>query len=171
MAGISKVFAYQERMPDMTISTVAARLLASPFAGTLQSLVFELLPAMVTDVPTADEAGVMPYVTLIDERSDQLALEGEADLIFIDGDHTYEGCLADVRRLVPNNLRPGGYLVLHDYYGWYDAQKKSASPVRAVIEQLIAEGQLEHILIDTGYMSFVIFRKPDPKSAATLAAL
>ena len=76
-----------------------------------------------------------------------------------------------MRRLVPKNLRPGGYLVLHDYYGWYDRQKKSASPVRAVIEQLIAEGQLEHILIDTGYMSFVIFRKPDPKSAATLAAL
>jgi hypothetical protein len=47
MAGISTVFAYQERMPDMTISTVAARLLASPFASTLQSLVFELLPALL----------------------------------------------------------------------------------------------------------------------------
>ena len=96
-------------------------------------------------------------------------------LVIGDGRNNYNPahapCLADVRRLVPNNLRPGGYLVLHDYYGWYDAQKKSASPVRAVIEQLIAEGQLEHILIDTGYMSFVIFRKPDPKSAATLAAL
>ena len=47
MAGISKVFAYQERMPDMTISTVTARLLASPFASTLQSLVVQLLPALL----------------------------------------------------------------------------------------------------------------------------
>src|SRR5205809_1145361 len=125
--------------------------------------------AVFRPIPGPVAAGVTSYVTLIDQRSDQLALEGEADLIFIDGDHTYEGCLADVRRLVPNNLRPGGYLVLHDYYGWYDASRKSASPVRAVIEQLIAEGQLEHILIDTGYMSFVIFRRPDPKAEQSLA--
>jgi hypothetical protein len=39
--------AYQERMPDMTISTVAARFLASPFTSTLQSLVLELLPALL----------------------------------------------------------------------------------------------------------------------------
>jgi predicted O-methyltransferase YrrM len=118
-----------------------------------------------------DEANLTNYVTMIDRRSDVVTIDGVADLIFIDGDHRYEACLNDVRRFVPKHLRPGGYFVLHDYYGWYDAQRKSASPVRKVIEQLVAEGQLQHLLIDTGYMSFVIFRKPDPAAAATLAKL
>lgn len=118
-----------------------------------------------------EQAGLTSYVTMLDQRSDSVTLDATADLIFIDGEHTVEGCMGDVRRFVEKNLRPGGYFVLHDYYGWYDAQKKSVSPVRAVIEQLIARGELEHLLIDTGYMSFVIFRKPDPKSAATLAKL
>jgi hypothetical protein len=41
------VFAYQERMPDMTTSTVMARLLASPFGTTLRLLVVELLPLLL----------------------------------------------------------------------------------------------------------------------------
>ena len=94
--------------------------------------------------------------------------DGLADLIFIDGEHTYDAALADVRKFVPNNLRPGGYFILHDYYGWYDAEKKSRSPVRVVVEELIAEGELEHLLIDTGYQSFVIFRKRDPRAEGTL---
>jgi hypothetical protein len=47
MAGVSNASPYQERMPDMTISTVTARLLASPFASTLQSLVVQLAPALL----------------------------------------------------------------------------------------------------------------------------
>jgi hypothetical protein len=98
---------------------------------------------------------------MIDERSDAVNVEGEADLIFIDGDHTYEGLVADIQRLVPTNLRPGGYFILHDYYGWYDAQKSNNSPIRQICDELIEEGVVtEHLLIDTGYASFVIFRKP-----------
>ena len=52
-----------------------------------------------------EEAKLGSYVTLIDRRSDQVDLDVQADLIFIDGDHSYEGCLADVRRFVPRNLR------------------------------------------------------------------
>lgn len=36
------------------------------------------------------------------------------DLIFIDGDHSYEGCLNDLKDYVPF-LETGGYLVMHDY--------------------------------------------------------
>jgi len=115
-----------------------------------------------------DEAKLLPYVTMIDRLSAGVNFEGPVDLIFIDGEHTYDAALADVRRFVPKNLRAGGYFILHDYYGWYDAEKKSRSPVRAVIEQLIGENELEHLLIDTGYQSFVIFRKPDPKAAGSL---
>ena len=36
------------------------------------------------------------------------------DLIFIDGDHTYDGCLSDMKDYMPM-LEAGGYLVVHDY--------------------------------------------------------
>lgn len=36
------------------------------------------------------------------------------DFLFIDGDHSYEGVLGDLKAFVPK-LKPGGTLVLHDY--------------------------------------------------------
>jgi predicted O-methyltransferase YrrM len=47
-------------------------------------------------------------------RYDQI---GRFDLLFIDGDHSYEGCTADLENWFPL-LSPGGHVVLHDsYYG------------------------------------------------------
>lgn len=40
---------------------------------------------------------------------------GKADLLFIDGDHTYEGCMADIVNWY-DNLEPNGHLVFHDSY-------------------------------------------------------
>ena len=38
-------------------------------------------------------------------------------MLFIDGDHSYEGCTADLENWCPN-LIAGGHIVLHDcYYG------------------------------------------------------
>lgn len=108
------------------------------------------------------QADLLPYVDLIDCRSDEVLLEGQTDLLFIDGDHSYEGCRADVERFVPTLLRPGGYFILHDYFGWYDAAGRNLSPVKRVIDELGAAGRYTPLLIDTGYMSFAVFRKPDP---------
>lgn len=36
------------------------------------------------------------------------------DWIYIDGDHSYEGCLRDARSAAPK-VRPGGYLVFNDF--------------------------------------------------------
>jgi len=41
------------------------------------------------------------------------AVGGPIDLVFIDGDHSYEGCRADVEMYGPL-VRPGGLVVLHD---------------------------------------------------------
>jgi len=38
----------------------------------------------------------------------------EIDLLFIDGDHSYEGCLADLKCWY-SRVKPGAKIVLHDY--------------------------------------------------------
>jgi predicted O-methyltransferase YrrM len=110
-----------------------------------------------------DEAQLNSYVEFIDQRSQDVKLQQEADLIFIDGDHSYEGCKEDVFQYVLWNLRPGGYFILHDYYGWYDQQQRNNSPIKKVADEIIAENVFQHILIDTSYQSFVVFRNPNPQ--------
>jgi len=44
------------------------------------------------------------------------------DLLFIDGDHSYEGCRADVESWLPY-LKAGGLIIMHDY-GWAEGVKK-----------------------------------------------
>ena len=103
------------------------------------------------------KAGLTEFVQLVDQPSEAVTLKGHPiDLLFIDGDHTYVGCKQDVAKFVPL-VRAGGYVVLHDYFGWYkDGQ--NGSPIKRVADDLIRLG-IEHLLVDTGYASLVVFRK------------
>lgn len=113
-------------------------------------------------VELLQRAELLSYVDFLDCRSDEVNLDGQTDLLFIDGDHSYEGCKADVERFVPNLLRPGGYFILHDYFGWYGPGGQNRSPIKRVVDELVAAGRCSPLLIDTGYMSFAVCRKPDP---------
>ena len=64
------------------------------------------------------------------------------DLLFLDGDHSYEGCRADVLAWLPH-LKPGGLIVLHDY-GW-------AEGVKRVVAELIVPRQRDpgHVFQNT----------------------
>lgn len=106
------------------------------------------------------ETGLTPYVEFLNAFSSNVELTGQADIIFIDGDHSYEGCKRDYLQVIPKNLKPGGYFILHDYYGWFGKDGSNNSPIKKVIDEIVAEGRYEHILMDTHYMSFVIFRRP-----------
>jgi predicted O-methyltransferase YrrM len=106
------------------------------------------------------EHGLSRFVVLINQRSDAVVPSGLFDLVFIDGDHSYEGCMADVERYCGETLRRGGYFVLHDYFGWYDQHLNNGSPIKRVVDELRATGRFESILIDTQFQSFVVFRKP-----------
>lgn len=65
----------------------------------------------------------------------------EIDFIFIDGDHSYEGVLADVEAWFPK-LKSGGLVVFHDY-GWAEGVKKVVDDfVRPLI---LNEGQLPNM--------------------------
>lgn len=40
--------------------------------------------------------------------------DSQADMVFIDGDHSYEGCRDDILNWLPN-IKPGGIIAVHDY--------------------------------------------------------
>ena len=115
-------------------------------------------------VEVIEKNGLKKYVSFLDKRSDQIeALDmlKRPDLIFCDGDHSLEGCMSDVKRFMPV-LKPGGYFILHDYFGWFDKAGNNGSPIKKVCDWIVAEVPgIERVLIDTGYMSFVIFRKKE----------
>ena len=118
----------------------------------------------LTLTPHAEEVvrnnNLSKYVEFISGNSLEVDFKVVADILLIDGDHTYEGCRGDVDKYVQANLRPGGYFILHDYFGWYDEEGRNNSPIKKVCDELIEEGKYQHILMDTHYMSFMIFRKP-----------
>lgn len=103
-----------------------------------------------------NDYGLSKYVEFVNRFSADVASDVLFDVILIDGDHTFQGCLADTVRFIPKYLKPGGYFILHDYFGWY-VNGKSCSPIMQVIQKCL--GEFDQVLIDTGYQSFVVFRK------------
>src|SRR5262249_22567945 len=63
------------------------------------------------------QEGVGTNVSLLvgDSRTDPFSELGEFDVLFVDGDHSTEGCAEDLHRFYPQ-LAPGGHILLHDSY-------------------------------------------------------
>lgn len=53
-------------------------------------------------------------VEQFDKNGHSLWPSPHADLVFIDGDHSYEGCSGDIQAWLPN-IKPGGIIAVHDY--------------------------------------------------------
>jgi predicted O-methyltransferase YrrM len=89
---------------------------------------------------------------------------GEYDLLFIDGDHSYEGCLADLEKHFPR-LAPGGHVLLHDCY---------REEVRRAVIDFVARHQVTILRSpyigvahwETPYGSLVHFTKPASTAGA-----
>lgn len=60
-----------------------------------------------------------------------------ADLIFIDGDHSYEACSRDIERFSPF-LREQGVLVLHDHR-WYSTVTRAVGELLATEEWIVRQ--------------------------------
>lgn len=101
--------AFVESRPDLTLYTVDIQDESSPF-GCLQGerLVFE-------SAGLSHLAGVQWHQIHGNSVDVGLRWDGEpVDMVFIDGDHSHEGCKADIQAWIPN-LKAGGILAVHDY--------------------------------------------------------
>lgn len=73
------------------------------------------------------------------------------DVVFIDGDHSYEGVMADFEHWWPA-LRAGGHLLLHDAdrrYAWVEGVARAADEIRRrpdVRREVPAAGSLAHLV-------------------------
>lgn len=101
--------AFVESRPDVRLVTVDIQDESSPF-GCLQGerLVFE-------SAGFSHLAGVQWHQIHGHSAEVGKTWSGEmADMVFIDADHSYEGCKADIEAWIPN-LKAGGILAVHDY--------------------------------------------------------
>jgi FkbM family methyltransferase len=102
------------------------------------------------------KADLSEYVRTVPKRSQEIQdIQGGIDLLFIDGSHELEDVRADVQKFVPW-VKSGGYFVIHDYYGWFQNGQNGSAIAKVVHEELAG---FEQVLVDTGYASFVVFRK------------
>ncbi len=100
--------AFLEARDDLNVITVDIQADASPLGG------------LASERNALEGAGLwgIPRHRQIHGDSKEVGRawdEGPVDLVFIDGDHSYEGCAGDVRAWAPH-LRSGGFLVFHDFH-------------------------------------------------------
>lgn len=78
---------------------------------------------------------------------------GEIDMVYIDGDHGYEGCKGDVEGWLPH-IKDGGIIALDDYeFSKYD-QAKQWPAVKMVVDELLKPNFEEILHMD----SLIAFR-------------
>jgi len=105
---------------------------------------FELFKSNIT------ESGLLNYFTPIRQNSIIAARDfpdQSMDMIFIDGDHSFSGCLADLRAWYPK-LKPGGVFLGHD----------GELEVRRAIDSFLGERDLACILLGVPPYSNYMYR-------------
>ena len=84
---------------------------------------------------------------------DAASMVDEVDLAFIDADHSYEGCKADIEAWWPK-VRPGGWLGFHDY-------KNHEFPEWGVTKAVEEFSSSQGLPIETGRNFTAFIRKPE----------
>ena len=73
----------------------------------------------------------------------------KAEIVLIDGDHTYDGALADLRNAVPL-VKPGGFILVHDVdrsRRMDEATAEHPHPVYEAFHDLVAENQFNWCIL------------------------
>jgi len=84
----------------------------------------------------------------------------EIDLLFVDGDHSYEGVVRDL--VWTTYVRPGGYILFHDCYDWPPSPPKTVHTtcpgVNKAVEEWLQANQ--EIVVEQNYVDTTrIFRR------------
>lgn len=88
----------------------------------------------------------------------------DADMVFIDGDHSYAGCRADILGYLPM-IRSGGIVVVHDYdKGSIPESEDGPHPrVWEGVNQAVDELLVGHYELIARVDSLIAFRTPLPR--------
>ena len=70
------------------------------------------------------ETKILDNILLIKGNSKDVAVgwDKPIDLLFIDGDHSYEGAMEDIENWIPK-VKNGGMVIFHDYGSWNGVTK------------------------------------------------
>jgi predicted O-methyltransferase YrrM len=81
--------------------------------------------------------GVLDRITLVqgDSGIQVTRLPHPFDVVFVDGDHSYEGVMRDLSGL-RGRVAPGGVLLIHDYY--HQANENGVYGVRRAVDETTA---------------------------------
>jgi predicted O-methyltransferase YrrM len=104
-AGTSGV-AFMESRSDLSLITIDITDLSSPF-GCLEAERQELAKVGLLNERTRQIHGDSVTVGLNYE-------DAPVDMVFIDGDHSYDGCCGDIWAWFPH-IKAGGIIAVHDY--------------------------------------------------------
>lgn len=139
-AGTSAL-AFLEARGDLQVTTVDKQMEPSPLGG---------LGSEAVVVKESGYWGQLRYRQIHGDSKEvgQYWSEGYVDLVFIDGDHSYEGCRGDIEAWRPH-VRAGGYIVLHDFRNgvWGDVE----GAVRDTLDQDPAFEQTNLVSIMVAY--------------------
>jgi predicted O-methyltransferase YrrM len=135
--------------------------------GTHADLILQVCkPAHLTLVDIWNDPGIyevalnrfrnMDEVTIRRKRTDEVVTEFDDesfDFIYIDADHGYPAVTDDIKNYLPK-LKPGGWMLAHDYKPCYGVKK-------AVDEAIDADNGITFVGFANDRMHTVIFRKWD----------
>lgn len=95
--------------------------------------------------------GLPPNVIQILGDSSKIPWELPIDLLFIDGDHSFEGCYSDFKQF-HNWVREGGLICFDDY----NQPNNPANGVKKVVHSILEDDPAGYHLIHYGYYAAIL---------------
>lgn len=98
--------------------------------------------ASITDKVLKNEINSQEFIVQWKEYCKNKFLDNQIKLLFIDGNHTYEGCLADIVNY-SQYLVDGGVIILHDYTDYHG---DNAGVAKAIEESILKNDEFSNFV-------------------------